>query len=132
MYSNKENLQILFEDNHIIIVNKRAGDITQGDQTGDKPLSEVVKEGQIITSPSGGRNGTIFLALNTVDANIYGETRIKFGFNDNSYTNSPIGQTLYLNPDSITVSLSEDNFQYVERGDGLYDCSIRFDLDFWK
>ncbi len=44
MYSNKENLQILFEDNHIIIVNKRAGDITQGDQTGDKPLSEVVKE----------------------------------------------------------------------------------------
>ena len=44
MYSNKENLQILFEDNHIIIVNKRAGDITQGDKTGDKPLSEVVKE----------------------------------------------------------------------------------------
>lgn len=44
MYSNKENLQILFEDNHIIIINKRAGDITQGDKTGDKPLSEVVKE----------------------------------------------------------------------------------------
>ena len=44
MYSNKENIQILFEDNHIIIVNKRAGDITQGDKTGDKPLSEVVKE----------------------------------------------------------------------------------------
>ena len=44
MHSTKENLQILFEDNHIIIVNKRAGDITQGDKTGDKPLSEVVKE----------------------------------------------------------------------------------------
>ena len=44
MYSNKENIQILFEDNHIIIINKRAGDITQGDKTGDKPLSEVVKE----------------------------------------------------------------------------------------
>lgn len=42
--SNKNNLQILFEDNHIIIVNKRAGDIIQGDKTGDKPLSEVVKE----------------------------------------------------------------------------------------
>jgi 23S rRNA pseudouridine1911/1915/1917 synthase len=40
----KENLQVLFEDNHIIIVNKRAGDITQGDKTGDKPLSDVVKE----------------------------------------------------------------------------------------
>ena len=44
MQSNKENLQVLFEDNHILIVNKRAGDITQGDKTGDKPLSEVLKE----------------------------------------------------------------------------------------
>jgi len=44
MNSTKENLQVLFEDNHIIIVNKRAGDITQGDKTGDKPLSDVVKE----------------------------------------------------------------------------------------
>ena len=42
--SNKNNLNILYEDNHIIIVNKRAGDIVQGDKTGDKPLSEVVKE----------------------------------------------------------------------------------------
>lgn len=42
--SNKFNLQILFEDNHIIVVNKRAGDIVQGDKTGDKPLSDVVKE----------------------------------------------------------------------------------------
>ena len=41
--SNKNNLQILYEDNHLIIVNKRAGDIVQGDKTGDKPLSEVVK-----------------------------------------------------------------------------------------
>lgn len=42
--SNKNNLQILHEDNHLIIVNKRVGDIVQGDKTGDKPLSEVVKE----------------------------------------------------------------------------------------
>lgn len=42
--STKENLQVLHEDNHIIVVNKRVGDIVQGDKTGDKPLSEVVKE----------------------------------------------------------------------------------------
>jgi len=42
--SNKSNLQVLYEDNHIIVVNKRAGDIVQGDKTGDTPLSEVVKE----------------------------------------------------------------------------------------
>lgn len=40
----KDNLQILHEDNHIIVINKRVGDIIQGDKTGDKPLSEVVKE----------------------------------------------------------------------------------------
>ena len=44
MHSTKENLHVLFEDNHIIIVNKRSGDITQGDKTGDKPLSDIVKE----------------------------------------------------------------------------------------
>jgi 23S rRNA pseudouridine1911/1915/1917 synthase len=44
MHSTKDNLTVLFEDNHIIIVNKRAGDIVQGDKTQDKPLSEVVKE----------------------------------------------------------------------------------------
>lgn len=42
--STKENLQVLYEDNHIIVVNKRVGDIVQGDKTGDKPLSDVVKE----------------------------------------------------------------------------------------
>lgn len=42
--SNKSNLQILHEDNHIIVINKRVGDIVQGDKTGDKPLSYIVKE----------------------------------------------------------------------------------------
>ena len=34
---------ILFEDNHLIAVNKRAGDIVQIDDTGDQPLDEKVK-----------------------------------------------------------------------------------------
>jgi 23S rRNA pseudouridine1911/1915/1917 synthase len=42
--STKSNLQILHEDNHLIVINKRVGDIVQGDKTGDKPLSDVVKE----------------------------------------------------------------------------------------
>ncbi len=42
--STKSNLQILHEDNHIIVINKRVGDLVQGDKTGDKPLSEIVKE----------------------------------------------------------------------------------------
>lgn len=41
--SSKNNLQVLYEDNHIIVINKRCGDIVQGDKTGDKPLSAVVQ-----------------------------------------------------------------------------------------
>jgi len=36
-------LDILYEDNHIIAVNKQSGDIVQGDETGDTPLSDIVK-----------------------------------------------------------------------------------------
>jgi 23S rRNA pseudouridine1911/1915/1917 synthase len=42
--SNSTNLDIIYEDNHLIVINKRVGDIVQGDSTGDKPLSDVVKE----------------------------------------------------------------------------------------
>ncbi|MBT8271578.1 MAG: RluA family pseudouridine synthase [Bacteroidia bacterium] len=41
--TNKDNLQILYEDNHLLIINKRVGDIVQGDKTGDTPLSEILK-----------------------------------------------------------------------------------------
>lgn len=34
----------VYEDNHIIIVDKRVGEIVQGDKTGDKPLSEILKD----------------------------------------------------------------------------------------
>lgn len=36
-------MQVLYEDNHIIIVRKESGEIVQGDKTGDRPLSEIVK-----------------------------------------------------------------------------------------
>jgi 23S rRNA pseudouridine1911/1915/1917 synthase len=36
-------MQVLYEDNHIIAVNKTCNDIVQGDKTGDTPLSEKVK-----------------------------------------------------------------------------------------
>jgi 23S rRNA pseudouridine1911/1915/1917 synthase len=37
-------MTILYEDNHIIAVNKTCSEIVQGDKTGDKPLSETLKE----------------------------------------------------------------------------------------
>lgn len=37
-------MQVIYEDNHIIAVNKTGNEIVQGDKTGDSPLSEIVKE----------------------------------------------------------------------------------------
>ena len=37
-------MEVLYEDNHIIAINKKSGEITQGDKTGDKPLSEKIKK----------------------------------------------------------------------------------------
>jgi len=60
MRSTNKNLQVLFEDNHLIIINKRVGDLVQGDKTGDKPLSDVVKEyiGKKYNKP-----GNVFLGV---------------------------------------------------------------------
>lgn len=37
-------MNVVYEDNHIIIVNKQSGEIVQGDKTGDIPLSDIVKQ----------------------------------------------------------------------------------------
>jgi 23S rRNA pseudouridine1911/1915/1917 synthase len=36
-------VEVLYEDNHLIAINKKSGDIVQGDKTGDAPLSDFVK-----------------------------------------------------------------------------------------
>ena len=37
-------MEVVYEDNHIIIVHKQSGEIVQGDKTGDRPLSDLVKD----------------------------------------------------------------------------------------
>jgi 23S rRNA pseudouridine1911/1915/1917 synthase len=60
MASTKSTLNILFEDNHLIIVNKQSGDIVQGDKTGDTPLSEVIKE---YIKDTYNKPGNVFLGI---------------------------------------------------------------------
>ncbi|HIP36851.1 MAG TPA: RluA family pseudouridine synthase [Crocinitomix sp.] len=40
---NNFSINVIYEDNHLIVVNKKSGDIVQGDKTGDLPLSDEVK-----------------------------------------------------------------------------------------
>ena len=37
-------MEVIYEDNHVIVVNKESGEIVQGDKTGDAPLSDYVKD----------------------------------------------------------------------------------------
>ncbi|MDR1562028.1 MAG: RluA family pseudouridine synthase [Dysgonamonadaceae bacterium] len=53
-------MEILYEDNHIIAVNKACGEIVQGDKTGDTPLSETVKEW---IRNKYGKPGNVFLGV---------------------------------------------------------------------
>ncbi|MDV7394046.1 pseudouridine synthase, partial [Arthrospira platensis SPKY1] len=51
---------MLFEDNHLLIINKRPGDLVQGDQTGDTCLLEILKEYLKIKY---NKPGNVFLGL---------------------------------------------------------------------
>ncbi|PID67778.1 MAG: RNA pseudouridine synthase [Flavobacteriia bacterium] len=44
MASTLNTLEILYEDNHVIVVNKKAGDLVQNDKTGDRSLRELVMQ----------------------------------------------------------------------------------------
>jgi 23S rRNA pseudouridine1911/1915/1917 synthase len=55
-----DNIQVLYEDNHLIAVNKPAGWLVQGDETGDTPLSEWVKA---YIKNRYGKPGDVFLGV---------------------------------------------------------------------
>ena len=60
-----QDLDILFEDNHLIIVNKPCGLLVQGDKTGDVPLLEIVKK---YIKNKYNKKGNVFLGLvNRID-----------------------------------------------------------------
>ena len=58
--TDKNNLEVLFEDNHIIAINKRCGDIVQGDKTKDTPLSDIVK---LYLKKKYSKPGNVFLGV---------------------------------------------------------------------
>lgn len=53
-------MEVLYVDNHVIVVNKQSGDIVQGDKTGDVPLSECVKQ---YLKERYGKPGNVFLGV---------------------------------------------------------------------
>ncbi|HKM05902.1 MAG TPA: pseudouridine synthase, partial [Sphaerochaeta sp.] len=52
--------RILYEDNHLIIVNKLCGELVQGDKTGDVTLADTVKQYLKITY---NKEGNVYLGI---------------------------------------------------------------------
>ena len=52
--------RILYEDNHLLLLNKRTGEIVQGDKTGDEPLSETLKA---FIAQRDGKPGQVFMGV---------------------------------------------------------------------
>lgn len=52
--------RILYEDNHLLVVNKRAGEIVQGDRTGDECLAEALKA---FVAQRDGKPGQVFMGI---------------------------------------------------------------------
>ncbi|RPI44701.1 MAG: RluA family pseudouridine synthase [Bacteroidetes bacterium] len=53
-------MEILYEDNHLLVVNKKVSDIVQGDQTGDTSLDRLLKE---LIRERDGKPGEVFLGI---------------------------------------------------------------------
>ena len=86
---------------------------------------DVFKKGEMIIGNNGNENGDLLTVLNTVDANVYGEAKIRVAYgNPSSAIN---GTKVFKNPYWIVVSLDSDEFQYTVDTFGLYNVTVGFE-----
>jgi hypothetical protein len=86
---------------------------------------DVFKKGEMIIGNGGNENGDLLTVLNTVDANVYGEAKIRVAYG-NPYS-AINGTKIYKNPYWIVVSLDSDEFQYTVDTFGLYNVTVTFE-----
>ncbi len=87
--------------------------------------SQVFKKGEIVIGGQS-QNGGMFTALNTVDANVYGEAHVRIAYSLPG--DQPTTKEVYKNPHHVIVTLDSDNFEYTVDTFGLFNVSVGFDL----
>ena len=86
--------------------------------------SEAFKKGEMLIG-GGSENGGLLTVLNTVDANVYGEAKIRVAYG--TPLNQAIGDFVFKDPYHIIVSLDSDEFQYTVDTFGLYNVTVTFE-----
>ena len=76
------------------------------------------------------QNGKLYTVINDVDANVYGEAKIRISHPMRSAASA--GQNILTKANRAIVTLADDGFQYSVGTDGYYRMSVTFDLDDWK
>ena len=75
-------------------------------------------------------NGALHTVVNTVDANAFGEAKIRTAMPVRQA--QPVATTYNKDPEWAVVTLSNDDFEYTVDTAGFYYMSVAFDLDGWK
>lgn len=91
--------------------------------------SAVVKKGQMVSVGSS-YNGEPSQTVSETDANVFGEAKFRINFKPGNWFLQP-GSYSFMTINNFAVTLAEDDFVYKVRADGLYDVSVRFDLDWY-
>ena len=68
-------MTVVYEDNHIIVVNKTSSEIVQGDKTGDTPLSETVKS---YLKEKYNKPGNVFIGVRSEERRVGKECRSRW------------------------------------------------------
>jgi hypothetical protein len=99
--------------------------LLEGLTTGD-----TLNEGDTIFGANGDANGQINTIISTANANVYGEAKVRLAYPVK--TDQPAGSFWNTSPDEVVVTLNDSEFEYSVSTNGLYNVSVRFELDEWK
>jgi hypothetical protein len=99
--------------------------LLEGLDTGD-----TLNIGDTIFGSNGDANGQINTIISTANANVYGEAKVRLAYPVK--TDQPTGSFWNTSPDEIFVTLNDSEFEYSVSTNGLYNVSVRFELDEWK
>lgn len=91
--------------------------------------TDAFKRGEIFVDGEN-QNGNLHTVLNTVDANVFGEAKIRLPMPLRQAIST--GQPVYKNPYHAVVTMTSDDFSYTVDTKGYYYMSVSFDLDGFK
>ena len=122
MNSNNSTNKLLLKDNLAINASLI---LLEGLASTDK-----LTQGDTIVGQNGDVNGEMNTIISTTNANVFGEAKVRIAYPVR--TAQTAGNYWNTAPDYVIVTLNESEFEYSVGTDGLYNVSVRFELDEWK